>query len=123
MEEKKNVIGPIIKGVIIAYVLTLLLIAFYSLILAKTGISEGTIPTILIVICIFSILVGSSLSNKKIKEKGLINGAIVGFLYIFILYFLSSIFVTGFGVSGYSITMILFCIFAGVLGGIVGVNM
>ena len=85
MEEKKHVVGPIIKGVIIAYVVTLLLIAIYALVLAKTGVSEGTIPTCMIVICIFSILVGSSLSNKKIKEKGLINGAIVGFLYIFIL--------------------------------------
>lgn len=123
MEEKKSIIIPIVKGVLISYVLTLLLIAIYSLILAKTGVPESTIPTCMVVICILSILIGSSLCNKKIKERGFINGAIVGLSYILILYLLSSIFVTGFGMSGLSIVTILFCILAGILGGIVGVNL
>lgn len=122
MDEKRNIVLPIIKGVIISYVLTLLLIAIYSLILAKTGVSEETIPLCTIVISVLSILIGSSICNKKIKEKGLVNGAIVGLSYILTLYLLSSIFITGFAVSGFSITMILFCIIAGILGGIVGVN-
>lgn len=123
MEEKRSIAIPIVKGIIIAYVLSLLLIAGYSVILAKTGVPESSISLCMIVICMISIMIGSSISNRKIKEKGLVNGGIIGLSYILILYLLSSIFVTGFGLSGYSITMILFCIFAGVLGGIVGVNM
>ncbi|MBO5142485.1 MAG: TIGR04086 family membrane protein [Clostridia bacterium] len=123
MEEKKSVILPIIKGVVISYAMTIVLIALYSLILAKTNVSESTIPTCMIMICIVSILIGSSICNKKIKEKGLVNGGIVGFSYILVLYLLSSIFVTGFALSTYSLVMILFCVLAGILGGIVGVNM
>ena len=54
MEEKRNNIIPIVKGVIISYILTLILIAIYSLILAKTGVPESSIPTCTIVICILS---------------------------------------------------------------------
>ena len=59
----------------------------------------------------------------KIKEKGMVNGALVGLIYILILYLLSSIFSTGFGVNGYAFSMILFNVIIGMIGGIIGVNM
>ena len=69
-----------------------------------------------------SILIGSSLANLKIKRKGIINGALIGLIYILIIYILSSI-VTGiFGLNSNSIIMIIVSILTGMIGGIIGVN-
>ena len=63
------------------------------------------------------------MSMIKIRENGLVNGGIVGFIYIMILYILSSVFSTGFGLNGYSFAMIIFNVLIGMIGGIIGVNM
>lgn len=113
----------ILRSIIIAYLISVFLIVIYSLLLANTNISESTIPTVTFVISLISVFIGSSLSLIKIREKGLINGGIVGFFYIMILYLLSSIFSVGFGINGYSFSMIIFNVLIGMIGGIIGVNM
>ena len=123
MEEKKNNFIRILKGVIIAYVITMILIAAYSMILAYTNVSESTIPTCVVVISIISIMLSSSLTLKNIKEKGLINGAIIGAIYLITIYILSSIFAVGFSINTFSIVMLIFSILAGIVGVIVGVNL
>ena len=123
MEEKKNNIFIIIKGVLIAYLVTMILICIYSIILAYTSVPESSIPTCVIVISIISIMISSSLALRKIREKGLINGAIIGMLYLLIIYVLSSIFSVGFDVNNFSIIMLVFSILSGIIGGIVGVNL
>lgn len=123
MEEKKNNFIRILKGVIIAYIITLILIATYSAILAYTNVPESTIPICMVVISIISIMLSSSLTLKNIKEKGLINGAIIGAIYLISIYILSSIFAVGFSVNTFSIVMLIFSVLAGIVGGIVGVNL
>ena len=123
MEKKKNKFLEMVKWVFIAYLITIVLIAVYSLILAYTDVPEGTIPTVVLLISIVSVLVSSSLAVKKIKQKGLINGAIIGMLYVMFLYILSSIFITGFSLTAYSIAMILLCGLVGIIGVIIGGNM
>lgn len=120
--EKSN-LSKIIKGILIAYGITFILIFIYAILLAYTRVPESTIPTIVSIICIVSVLISSALSTKNIKEKGLINGAIIGGVYILVIYILSSISTAGFGISGYSFLTILFSIIAGIVGGIVGVNL
>ena len=122
MEKKKYKFLDVLKWVCMAYLITFLLIAIYSLMLSFTNIPEGTIPTAVLLISIVSILISSSLSAKKTKQKGLINGAIIGMSYVLILYILSSVFLTGFSLTTYSIIMILLCGLVGMIGGIIGVN-
>ena len=121
MENVKR-LGIIIRNVIFSYIITLILIVIYSFVLAFTSVPESSIPLFTFVSGMISVFMGSSLSLIKIKEKGLINGGIVGLLYILVLYVLSSIFSTGFGVNGYSFWMILFNVIVGMIGGIIGVN-
>ena len=123
MEEKKNNFVSILKGVIIAYVITMILIAIYSMILAYTKVPESTIPTCMVAISIISIMLSSSLTLRNIKEKGLINGAIIGGIYLIVIYVLSSLFAVGFSINTFSIVMLTFSILAGIVGGIVGVNL
>lgn len=122
MENVKR-IAIIFKNVVFAYIITLVLIVIYSFILAFTSVPESSIPLFVFVSGMISVFIGSSLALIKIKEKGLINGGVVGLSYIMVLYALSSIFVTGFGINGYSFAMILFNVIVGMIGGIIGVNM
>lgn len=123
MEENKNNLWVILKGILLAYFVTLLLISIYSAVLAYTNLPESTIPICVIVIAIISIMFASSITLKKIKEKGLINGAIIGASYLLTLYILSSIFAVGFSINTFSIIMLIFCAMAGIIGGVVGVNL
>ena len=86
----------ILKNVFIAYFITLLLFLVYSLLLEFTPIPESSIPLFGFISCMLSVFIGSSLAVIKIRENGLINGGLVGLIYILVLYFLSSIFSTGF---------------------------
>ena len=68
-------------------------------------------------------IAGNLLSCQKIKEKGILNGAILGILYMFILYIISSIANGSFALNVSSLAMIGIGIIAGILGGILGVNL
>lgn len=110
-------------GIAISIVLTLILLFVFSIILAYTNTSEATIVPVIIGITGISILSGSSIATSKIKKKGIINGMIIGGVYILILYLISSILSAQFGLNMYSIIMMIIGIIAGAIGGIVGVNL
>lgn len=118
METTKN----IVKGVGISLLLTVILLIIFSLILTYTNISENTINPVIMIITALSILIGSSLSNTKIKKNGLMNGGIIGGIYILLLYIVSSLLNWKFSVNIQSILMIVIGIVFGILGGIIGVN-
>lgn len=121
-EIKQNLIR-ILKGSITAIILTLILLFIFSIILTYTNIQENVMNPVVIIITVISILVGSSISTLKIKKNGLLNGALVGFIYIFTIYILSSITGSGFNLNINSIIMIVSSIIAGMFGGIIGVNL
>jgi len=53
----------------------------------------------------------------------MLNGALVGIIYMVFIYILSSIFVSGFSFNLQSIIMILVGVLTGTIGGIIGVNL
>lgn len=120
--EGTNNLTRILKGSGVAIILTALLLIIYSALLTYTGISEDTIPVVIIVITALSILVGSFFSSINIRKNGLTNGALVGLIYILLLYLVSSIVSKNFGLSMYSIIMIIASVMAGAIGGIIAVN-
>lgn len=121
-EAKENLIR-IIKGSGVALGITLLLLFIFAVVLTYTNIAESVIKPVIIIVTAISILIGSSLSTLKIKKNGLLNGAIVGFIYIFSLYIISSITGSGFNLNIISIIMIAASVAAGMVGGIIGVNL
>lgn len=121
-EMKANIIR-IIKGSITAIVITLILLFIFSIILTYTSIKESTMSPVVIVITAVSILIGSSISTLKIKKMGLVNGALVGLIYILTIYVISSITGLGFALQLQTIIMMLAAIGAGMIGGIIGVNL
>lgn len=122
MEKENKQLINIVKGIGISFISTIVFLLIFATILTYTNIPESTINPVIIVITAISILIGSSISNIKIKKNGLLNGGIVGGGYILIIYLISSILNWEFGLDIQSIIFILVGIIFGILGGIIGVN-
>ena len=117
-----TLISSIIKGILISFITTIVLLLIFSIILTYTDISESFIPPTIIVITAISIFIGSTISNSKIQKNGLLNGAIIGGIYLLSIYLISSIINQKFLMSMQSIVMIISGMICGMFGGILGVN-
>lgn len=125
MEEvktNKNFV-KVLKGSIISLLITICLLFIASLIFTYTRLNENMIPLTVIIISASSIFFGSVISSKSIKKSGILNGMLVGAIYIITLYLFSSIFITGFSFNLKSIIMIVTSVLFGIIGGVVGVNL
>ncbi len=122
MNENGNNLKRILIGSGISIVITIIGLIIFSILVTYTSIKESTIPLVTIIITIMSILIGSTISMIKLRKNGIINGAIVGLIYILIIYSLSSILNNSFSLNSKSIIMMISSILAGALGGIIGVN-
>jgi putative membrane protein (TIGR04086 family) len=121
--EKSNALINILKGVGISVAFTLICLLIFSCLLVYTNISESLMQPVIIVITGISILLGSSIGNRKATKNGIINGASVGVLYILTIYIISSIISGGnFVLNMQSIIMMIIGIIGGMIGGIIGVN-
>ena len=114
--------GNIIKGVIISIIFTLIFLFVFSVILTYTNVSEQFITPVIIVITAISIFIGSSIGNIKMKKNGLLNGALVGGIYLVSVYLLSGIINQNFSLTTQSIIIIIAGMICGMFGGIIGVN-
>lgn len=119
----KNFMFDFGKSLILSILLTFIALLLLSAVLNFTDVSENIISPSIIVISSVCIMIGSFIVSKKIKEKGILNGAILGILYMFILYIISSIANGSFALNVSSLAMIGIGIIAGIFGGILGVNL
>lgn len=119
---ENNFFINLIKGVGIAFIFTIILLIIFSAILTFTNINENVINPVIITVTGISVLIGSSTANNKIKKNGLLNGALVGAIYILIIYIISSLLNWRFGLNLQSLIMIVVGMIFGMLGGIIGVN-
>ena len=88
--EMKKKVMAIIKGCLFAIILSIILLTIYALLLANTTISENTMMPVVLTITGISILMGGTISSRKMKKNGLIYGGIVGLVYVLALKFLNS---------------------------------
>lgn len=122
ISENGDNIKKIIKGSVFSIVITLIGLLVYSIILSYTSISEITMPATIIIITAISILIGSTISTANIKKNGIVNGVLVGLIYIAIIYLISSIVTGNFLLNTNSIIMVIASVLTGAMGGIIGVN-
>ena len=120
--NKNSNVFLIIKGYVIALIITIVGLFIYATVLVKTNIQESTINSVIITITGVSILIGSSVCSLKIKKRGILNGIIVGGIYLLSLYVISSFMVGSFSVSVNSLIMSGVAMMLGAIGGIIGVN-
>ncbi len=120
--EINNTAKIILKGGVISFVCLVLFLLVFSAILTYTNVNEGLIPVVTIVINAVSILIGSSIATIHIKKNGILNGLIIGFIYMFLIYIISGTLNNNFSLQLQSILLVIFGVIAGGIGGIIGVN-
>lgn len=119
---ENKTLSSMLKGVAISLLATVILLVIFSAVLTFTNIQENVITPVIIIITAISILLGSSIGNSKIKKNGLINGGLIGGIYMLTIYLISSILNWNFGLTIQSIIFIAVGVVFGILGGIIGVN-
>ena len=112
---RENNIIRILKGSILSIAITIIALIIFALVLAYTNMPETAITPVVITIAGTSILVGSMISSIKMKKQGLVNGSLVGLIYILIIYLLSSTIDKDFSLNASSAIMCLTCILTGAI--------
>ena len=123
VKEGSRTMMKVIKGSIIAIIVTIILLTIYAVVLAYTNVSENTMVPVIFTITGISILIGSSISSKHIKKQGILNGGLIGGIYVIVIYIASSIFTGNFSLDVNSIVMVAIGVITGMIGGIIGVNL
>lgn len=121
-EKESLKISSLFKGLLTSVIITVLAFLLLSLILANTDFPQRLITPAVVVTTIISVLTAGSVSTKGIRNKGWLNGSIVGLIYMIILYLISSLIYNNFTIDKYVITMTVIGILAGAIGGILGIN-
>ena len=122
LKTENKTIANIFKGVLISLIASLILLLIFSILLTYTNISETAISPVIIIITAISIMIGSSIGNNKIRKNGILNGGIIGMVYILIIYIISSLLNWRFSLNLQSLIMISISVIFGMIGGIIGVN-
>lgn len=120
--EMNKTLMTIIKGLAISVIFSLVAIFIFAIIISYTNFSENGVAPVMIGIVAISILIGTAVSTWKLTKNGILNGGLVGLLYMIILYLVSSSLGTGFALNTNAIIMMVLGIIAGMIGGIIGVN-
>ena len=109
-------------SLLISFAITLVLLCVSAVIFAYTNIQDMYLQTFVFGIVFISNIIGSIIFAKKIKEKGILFGALYGLLFCMFLYLISIIAFNGFFVSKTLGIYFAVCIVSGIIGGVVGVN-
>lgn len=122
-DKKQNSILIIGKGILLAYVISIICIMIYGILLVFTGLSESSMSTVITVITLVCIALAGIYTAIKGESRGWLNGAIVGIVYMIILIFLSLLFKTGMTLDKFVLFRIFMGFVIGTLSGIIGVNL
>ena len=121
LDEHVNILR-VIKGLMIAYIITLPCFLIFALILTYTDFPEKYTYIAVLATTIISVLVAASFSTKNVKSKGWMNGGAVGLIYMVILYLISSIVFMNFNIDMQAIFSLIIGTIVGAIGGILGIN-
>lgn len=110
------------KYLMLSYVVALVLLCLTAILFAYTNINDSLINTFVFVIVVITNLIGSTITSRKLKKRGLLTGLIFGLIYFLIIYLLSALLYTGFFVNNAVFMYLGLSAIGGIVGGIIGVN-
>ena len=109
-------------SLVISFAIAIFFLLISSAIFAYTNINDRHLNSFVLGSVMVSILIGSMLLLRKIKEKGLLYGALFGLIYFAIIYLVNVLGFNGFFVSNTLGIYFGICMLSGIIGGIIGVN-
>lgn len=111
-------LGVVVRGLIISYAVTGVLLALLAFIVYKFKLTESVTDLAIIAIYVVVTFLGAFATGKRVKEQKFLWGLILGTLYIAIIMAAAIIISRTFHVADTTnITTALLCIGGGLLGG------
>jgi len=115
--------AKVLKGVFLAYLLTIVLFIILALIMYFTRVSESIIPKAVVVISALSILLSGINTTKDLESMGWLHGGLVGLLYMGVLIIISFLAAPSFAFT-LNVAIDLFISFlVGTVAGMTGVSL
>lgn len=115
---KSSSIVQLVKGVVVAYILSAILLLLLAFLMYRVDLAEGLVRGGIIFSYVFSCLVGGMLVSKKQKGRKYLWGILGGSVYYLILFVVSLICNQGLPENLVSAFMpLLLCLGGGMIGG------
>lgn len=112
----------ILKSISLCYGLTVIMLALLALVVTYMPLSEGVVPTIVLLISILSIILSGMMVARSVSRKGWLCGSVTGVVYIITLYLIGAMVFQNFSFGITFLTMLVIGALSGAFGGIIGVN-
>lgn len=109
-------------SLVVSFIVATIFLFISSAIFAYTNMNDRHLESFVLAAITISVLVGSTLLSRKIKEKGMILGALFGALYCIIIYLFNVIAFSGFFFTNTLAIYLAICVLSGIIGGVIGVN-
>ncbi len=116
-------IGRCLINLVTAYAVTVVLVMLFALLLCYTDIGEEWVSRGARIITLFSVALAGALCAGSGRRSGWLIGGVSGALYMLVLYALGYIIFGELELSLASALRVLYGLLAGVVGGIIGINM
>ncbi|NLN07823.1 MAG: TIGR04086 family membrane protein [Firmicutes bacterium] len=113
----------IIKGVLYAYLLTLVLFLIFSALIQYTSLTEAILPYTVYATSLVAIFAGAAYVTSRLQVKGWLNGGLTGIIYLAGLVILALIVLPDFSLDASYMAKTVLAFLAGAAGGIFGINM
>lgn len=122
MSEHANIVS-MIKGIGIAYFITIPLFMVFAFFLTYMDFPEKLLSTTVIITTLISLIVAGWSSTCKVRSRGWLNGGIIGLVYMAILFIASSVAYRDCTINSHVIIMFVIGMITGSIGGILGINL
>ena len=122
-ERERPAVGRCVLNLITAYAVTVVLVLIFALVLCYTEIDEVWIGRGARIISVFSVALAGALCAKNGRRSGWLVGGISGILYMVVLYAIGYLAFGRLELNLDSVLRLIYGAVAGVIGGIIGINM
>lgn len=116
-------LSNLLRGLALAFIITFILLLVVALVLRFTDIRESNMTLFNNLVLTASIVFSSAMLGRKAKERGWLNGAVLGFLYYFIIIILNLLFNKPMNFSMFLLIRLIIATTLGAIGGMIGINL
>lgn len=119
--KKYGIVLPLLKILLVMYIVTGVLLLVLTVLLSKMQLSEGAVSVGIVAIYVVSGFLGGLLAGKKMKSRKFFWGMLMGACYFLVLSIGSIIFHKGLDMEmSRFVTTLVLCVASGMVGGMVG---
>jgi len=112
----------ILKGVALAFVISIVLLLICAVIMTYSPIPDGATRAVTLAVSGISILVAGFVVSRRTRRQGWLSGATCGLLYAAALYAFGSLIMLDFSITITTMIVTGMGFVLGALGGIIGIN-